>query len=87
MRGLTDELERARIAAGLIPLTGTGIVLQLGDSVEPPAPDDNAEDYLVGARDVRSLVEELWAAIATALPMLSPSDCRNYFKAAGYGAV
>ncbi len=32
-------------------------------------------------------VEELWAAIATALPMLSPSDCRNYFKAAGYGAM
>ncbi len=67
VRGLNDELERARIAAGLIPLTGTGIVLQLDDSVEPPAPDDNAEDYLVGARDVRSVVEELWAAGAEAI--------------------
>ena len=32
-------------------------------------------------------VEDLWAAIANALPKLSPQDCRNYFVAAGYGAV
>ena len=32
-------------------------------------------------------IEDLWNAIAQALPMLSPQDCRNYFAAAGYGAV
>ena len=32
-------------------------------------------------------VEELWIAIADALPCLSPNDCRNYFTAAGYDAV
>lgn len=32
-------------------------------------------------------VEALWAAIADALPKLRPSDCRNYFAAAGYGVV
>ena len=32
-------------------------------------------------------VEDLWNAIAQALPMLSPHDCRSYFEAAGYGAV
>ena len=32
-------------------------------------------------------VEELWIAIADALPRLSPNDCRNYFTAAGYDAV
>ena len=37
VRELNDDLEEARIAAGLIPLTGTGIVLQLEDSQEPPA--------------------------------------------------
>jgi uncharacterized protein YlxW (UPF0749 family) len=67
VRQLNDELQRARIAAGLIPLTGTGIVLQLEDSSEPVAPGADAADYLVGARDLRSVVEELWAAGAEAI--------------------
>lgn len=32
-------------------------------------------------------IEALWAAIAQALPMLTANDCRNFFAAAGYGAV
>lgn len=32
-------------------------------------------------------VEDLWNAIAKAVPMINPEDCSNYFKAAGYGAV
>lgn len=64
---LNDALKEARIAAGLIPLTGTGIVLQLEDSGEPPAPDANASDYLVSAHDLRRTVEELWAAGAEAV--------------------
>ena len=32
-------------------------------------------------------MEDLWSAIARALPQLSASDCRNYFAAAGYGSV
>jgi uncharacterized protein YlxW (UPF0749 family) len=67
VRELNDDLQDARIAAGLIPLTGTGIVLQVEDSAEPPAPGSNEADYLVGARDLRALVEELWAAGAEAI--------------------
>ena len=67
VRQLNDQLQEARIAAGLIPLTGTGIVLQLEDSAEPVAPGADAADYLVGARDLRSVVEELWAAGAEAI--------------------
>ena len=67
VRELNDQLQEARIAAGLIPLTGTGIVLQLEDSGEPVAPGADAADYLVGARDLRSVVEELWAAGAEAI--------------------
>jgi uncharacterized protein YlxW (UPF0749 family) len=48
-------------------LTGTGMVLQLEDSSEPPAQDANESDYLVGARDLRTVVEELWAAGAEAI--------------------
>ena len=32
-------------------------------------------------------MEDLWSAIATALPQLTQSDFRNYFAAAGYGSV
>jgi uncharacterized protein YlxW (UPF0749 family) len=68
---LNDQLQEARIAAGLIPLTGTGIVLQLEDSQEPVAPGADQGDYLVGARDLRSVVEELWAAGAEAVAVNS----------------
>ena len=64
---LNDQLEAARIAAGLIPLTGSGIVLQLEDSLEPADPEGNTSDLLVGARDLRTIVEELWAAGAEAI--------------------
>jgi transposase len=32
-------------------------------------------------------IDDLWTAIAQALPQLTPNDCANYFTAAGYGAV
>jgi uncharacterized protein YlxW (UPF0749 family) len=64
---LNRRLEEARIAAGLIPLTGTGIVLQLEDSTLPLPPDGHEADYLVSARDIRTVVEELWLAGAEAV--------------------
>jgi uncharacterized protein YlxW (UPF0749 family) len=67
VRQLNDRLQEARIAAGLIPLTGTGIVIQLEDSKEPVPPDGSDADYLVGSRDIRLVVEELWGAGAEAI--------------------
>lgn len=67
VKDLNTRLQEARIAAGLIPLTGTGLVLQLEDSQEPVAPDGNEGDYLVGARDLRTVIEELWSAGAEAI--------------------
>jgi uncharacterized protein YlxW (UPF0749 family) len=67
VKDLNDQLLAARIAAGLIPLSGTGMVLQVEDSLEPVAPDANEADYLVGARDLRTLVEESWIAGAEAV--------------------
>ena len=64
---LNAQLEQARIAAGLIPLTGTGIVLQLDDSQKPVPQDGSASDYLVGSRDIRTVVDELWSAGAEAI--------------------
>lgn len=59
---LTAQLERARIAAGLVPLTGPGIVIQLSDSTAPVPADGNERDYLVSGQDVLTVVEELWLA-------------------------
>jgi uncharacterized protein YlxW (UPF0749 family) len=67
IRELNRELEEARLAAGLIPLRGTGFVFQLEDSAQPPGPEDNELDYLVNARDLRTMVEELWLAGAEAI--------------------
>ena len=67
IRELNRELEEARLAAGVIPLRGTGIVFQLEDSLQAAGPDGSDIDYLVGARDLRTMVEELWLAGAEAV--------------------
>ena len=64
---LTEELEQARMAAGLVPLTGPGIVLQLEDSTVAVPPDGSERDYLVSGDDVLTVVEELWYAGAEAV--------------------
>jgi uncharacterized protein YlxW (UPF0749 family) len=67
VRQLNDQLQHARTASGLLALQGTGIVFQLEDSVQPVKPGANEADYLVTARDIRTLVEELWLAGAEAV--------------------
>ena len=67
VRQLNARLEAARIAGGLVALTGTGIVIQLEDSKAPVPPDGTESDYLVGSRDIRSVVDELWGAGAEAI--------------------
>ena len=67
IRELNAELEDSRLAAGLIPLRGTGVVFQLEDSLEPAGAVENELDYLVTARDLRTMVEELWLAGAEAI--------------------
>jgi uncharacterized protein YlxW (UPF0749 family) len=64
---VNEALEAARTAAGLRALRGTGVVLQLQDSTTPPQPGDNAGDYLVTARDLRTTVEQLWLSGAEAI--------------------
>jgi uncharacterized protein YlxW (UPF0749 family) len=66
-RALNDEYLNARIAAGLVPLEGPGLVLQLEDSAQPVPVGGSAADYLVTGQDVKTLVEELWLAGAEAV--------------------
>src|SRR4029079_15715959 len=44
---LNHRLEDARIAAGLVAMTGPGLVIQLTDSTMPVPPDGTDRDYLV----------------------------------------
>lgn len=67
VKQLNDQLESARIAGGLIPLQGPGVVFRLEDSPQPVPPGADASDALVNARDVRTLIEELWLAGAEAI--------------------
>jgi uncharacterized protein YlxW (UPF0749 family) len=66
-RQLNASLQEARIDAGLIPLTGTGIVFRLADSTQPVPANGNPADYSVTARDIRTVVAELWLAGAEAI--------------------
>lgn len=56
LRRLYTELEDARLAAGLIAVTGRGVAFKLEDGGQ------GGVDALVTARDVRILVNELWLA-------------------------
>ncbi|OGO57253.1 MAG: hypothetical protein A2V84_02280 [Chloroflexi bacterium RBG_16_70_13] len=62
VRQINAALEHARIAGGLVQLTGPGIIFRLEDA-DNPGPE---RDSLVTARDIRTLVQELWLAGAEA---------------------
>ena len=59
---LNSQLQDARIAAGLMAMTGPGLVIQLSDSTQPVPADGNEQDYLVSGNDVLTVVNQVWAA-------------------------
>ena len=59
---LNGQLQDARVAAGLVAVTGPGLVIQLSDSSASPPQGDDERDYLVSGHDVLAVVEELWLA-------------------------
>jgi uncharacterized protein YlxW (UPF0749 family) len=60
LRRLYSRLESARLAAGLVAVTGPGVAFRLEDG-------SAGLDSRVTARDVRTLIEELWLAGADAI--------------------
>lgn len=63
LRRLYADLEAARLSGGLVPITGRGLAFRLEDASQ----GGEGVDALVTARDVRTLVEELWLAGAQAI--------------------
>ncbi len=64
---LSNQLDRARLAGGLVALDGPGLVIQLEDADQPAPSGQNATDRRVNAGDVRTVVQELWFAGAEAV--------------------
>ncbi len=67
IEALTEELRRANILAGLVPVEGPGIIVTLTDSSQPLQPTDNPNLYLVHDEDLLRLVNELRAGGAEAI--------------------
>ncbi len=61
-RDLNTQLQDARIAAGLVAMSGPGLVIQLSDSSATIPQGGDQRDYLVSGNDVLAVVEELWLA-------------------------
>jgi uncharacterized protein YlxW (UPF0749 family) len=61
-RTLNGQLQDARMAAGLVAMTGPGLVIQLTDSSVAVPQGSDGRDYLVSGQDVLAVVEELWLA-------------------------
>jgi uncharacterized protein YlxW (UPF0749 family) len=57
LRRLYADLEQARLAAGLIAISGPGLAFKVEDGTP-----GSGVDALVSAQDVRVLVQELWLA-------------------------
>lgn len=61
------QLKEAQIAAGLVPMTGPGVTVELRDSMRPLAPGDNPNNSLIHDQDVLRVINELFGAGAEAM--------------------
>lgn len=64
---LNAELDAARLATGLTPVRGPGVVVEIADSKRVVPPGDNPASYIVVVDDLRDIVAALWASGAEAV--------------------
>lgn len=63
MSGISEELERQKMAAGFVALKGPGLLVTLNDSSELSIPaGEDPEKYLIHEYDLRDIVNTLWGA-------------------------
>ncbi|BDG60753.1 DUF881 domain-containing protein [Caldinitratiruptor microaerophilus] len=66
-KDLAGELERLRVAAGLVPLEGPGVRVVLDDSARPWRPGENPNAFIIHDEDILRVVNELLASGAEAI--------------------
>ncbi|NLV15795.1 MAG: DUF881 domain-containing protein [Syntrophomonadaceae bacterium] len=81
IKALNEELIKANMAAGLIPVRGAGVIVTLNDSPQVLQPGDNPNLGLVHDEDLLKVVNELKAAGAEAISingnrLISTSEIR-----------
>ncbi|MDF2630484.1 MAG: hypothetical protein K0R39_4315 [Symbiobacteriaceae bacterium] len=64
---LGRQLEEAQRAAGLVALTGQGVVIEMRDATRPLAPGETANNLLIHDYDVLRVINELFASGAEAM--------------------
>lgn len=64
---LHRELERMKIMAGLVPVKGPGVIVNLADSPERVSPEEDQNLYMIHDSDIRDAINELKAAGAEAI--------------------
>lgn len=65
---LYEELEKTRMMAAMVPVTGPGIVIVLNDSpLAKTVPPEEKDNYLVHVEDLRAVVADLFLAGAEAI--------------------
>lgn len=63
------QLQELRALAGLTPLEGPGIVVELNDSTQPPRAGEDPNKTILHYSDIYAVVAELWAAGAEAIAL------------------
>lgn len=66
-QALAQQLELAQVHAGLLPMTGPGVVVVMNDSSRPVTPGENANNFIIHDEDVLRVINELVAARAEAI--------------------
>lgn len=63
----TKELEKVKMAAGLVQEKGPGIIVTLADNPQYPKDDPNPNNYIIHDYDIRVVVNSLWGGGAKAI--------------------
>jgi len=67
LEALNQELAVARLASGLDPVRGPGVVIEIADSQRVVPPGESPTNYIVLVDDLRDIVTALWASGAEAI--------------------
>ncbi|MBI5956226.1 MAG: DUF881 domain-containing protein [Chloroflexi bacterium] len=67
LREINSELEKQRLAAGLLPLKGQGVTVTLDDSSKAVGAGGDPASYLVHDYELRDVINLLWASGAEAV--------------------
>ena len=63
----TSQLDRLSMLAGLVPVTGSGVMVSLGDNPTPPEDGADPNNYIIHDYDIRAVVNALLAGGAEAV--------------------